>query len=151
MYCFCLFWLDVSGFRGLGAQFQVSGGWEPGFKFLSFSRPQTWFPQVGTRHAVSETSTMSSLHWRTRHAVSLQADVVICHLYSVLCTLYSVLCHLSSVLCHLSSALTKKTSKACSSGHYTILPRLLARDIGFEGCITTCQTRGYDVLRAYPP
>ena len=115
-------------------KFQVSEGWEPGFRFQragspvsgfwfqvsSFSRPQTWFPQVGTRHAVS-----------------LQADVVICHLYSV--------------ICHLYSGPTKRSSKACSSGHYTVLPCLLARDIEFEVCITACQTGGYDALRAYPP
>ena len=37
------------------------------------------------------------LHWRTRHAVSLQVDVALCNPSSVLCTLYSVICHLYSV------------------------------------------------------
>ena len=85
---------------------------------------------------------------------------VLCHLSSVLCHPYSVLCHpysairtLSSVLCTLYSVLcpNERTSNACSSGYYTVLPRLLARDTGLEGCITTCQTGGYDAMRAYPP
>ena len=35
---------------------------------------------------------------KAKCAVSLQADVAICHLYSVICTLYSVICTLYSLM-----------------------------------------------------
>ena len=45
---------------------------------------------VGTRHAVSAKAKDDTMGVRTRHAVSLQVNVIICHLYSVLCYLYSI-------------------------------------------------------------
>ena len=106
---------------GLTFWFQVSWGWEPGFKFyvsrfkcvhpLCLPKIGVTSPQGGggmpngkrkceNGKLIAEARKLGHgmpcpkhprchlLHWRTRHAVSLQA--IICTLYSVICTLSSV-------------------------------------------------------------